>query len=117
MLHRTLTLRGVLAGFELRQPGIGFLKRQMQARLLIFVPHPYGVLAECLALFLTFDILCDGFAHDPMRAASTHFGQVLDAPLTGVIEYDCCWRHHSATSVAPGIPCAKLPYLGCADQF
>jgi len=66
LLHRTLTLRGVLAGFELRQPGIGFLKRHMQACLLIVFPCPDGVLFERLALFLALDILRDGFAHNPM---------------------------------------------------
>ncbi|AOH85700.1 hypothetical protein AWL63_18900 [Sphingomonas panacis] len=76
----------ILARFELRQPSIGFLKRQMQARLLIFVPCPYSVLSERLAFFLAFDILCDSFAHDPMRAAPPHIGKVLDTPLTGIIE-------------------------------
>src|SRR5271157_1287352 len=54
-----------LARFELGQPGIGFLGREVQAGSLIFGPCGKRVPPELLALLLAFDIPLDGFAPRP----------------------------------------------------
>ena len=96
----------ILAGFQLRQPSIGFLMRQMQAGPTILFPGADGILSQGLAL----DILRDGFPHDPVRTASTDFRQLPGTPFQGIIELMDVTAAMALLS-AKAIPYGKLSYL------
>ena len=100
----------ILAGFQLRQPSIGFLMRQMQAGPTILFPGADGILSQGLPLLLALDILRDGFPHDPVRTASTDFRELPGTPFQGIIELMDVTAAMALLS-AKAIPYGKLSYL------
>ena len=85
--------------FQLSQPRIGLFECRMQSCGLISVPGLDGVLPKRIALFLTLDVLADGLAHEPMRAAVPGFGKALYALFNLGVNLDryradrgCCHR-------------------------
>jgi len=84
-----VTFRGldVVALFELGQPRIGFVGRNMQPCGAILFPRLDRVLPESLALFLSVHILGNGFAHDPMCSPLACLGQIFNTGASAQIEF------------------------------
>src|ERR1017187_10296581 len=111
-LRRAFRDNSVSARFELGQPGVGFLGRDVQAGRPIVGPCSKRVLPEPLALLLAFHILLDGFAHDPVRRPATRRGEPMYTFFQCAIELQAggreC-RHREWSKVLPSSTIAQQP--------
>ena len=69
----------VLAGFEAREPGVGFLRGEVEPRGVVALGGLQRLAAEALAGLLALYVLADCLAHDPVGRAVPGLGQRRDA--------------------------------------
>lgn len=92
---------GVLAGFKLGEPSIGFVGRHVQAGGLIVVPGGASGLAKLFAFFFPLDVLLNSFAHDPVRRTAPGRGEPPHPVLGLAVEFQAGQSLEAASKPSP----------------
>jgi hypothetical protein len=86
----------VFASFEPREPSVDLCACDVLSGRLVVCPGDEGIPTDLLATLLTFEVLVDRLAHEPMRRTAARIGELLQARLGREVQLQagCGWGRH-----------------------